>query len=354
MIKKKSNPDSFSSKVWLMIIDKIVIGAVLAGALFLYNNIKTKETRKYNESREEIQYNFKRAEYVKNLVPIILDEKQQIIYRAHTLRSLLSTRAIDENTAISFAQILLNSDLLSFNERTIPTINMETNKMLSFKPHSDTIEIFFLEIMMDAMPKGLPAAINECEKLKMRAQWFPSNVDEMSDEQFNQDRIIRDSLSFWKRLFIKTLNSYTDTELQVLNHYSLGGLITFYEMLNDADMPEIKKWTNRYLEFPRILAFSKLVKYDKQYLPSANKFFVGMFKSKEGDSRFYEFADFIIIYLSMKDIFGREINDYLKNKLMEISNNSIPNGDILKENIKNQFIKAASGYIRKSEKSSAK
>lgn len=352
-MRKKINPNTFSSKIWLIIIDKLIIGTVIALALIWYDNLKTKEIRKYNESREEIQYNFKRAEYIKTLVPIVLDDKKEIMYRAYTLRSLLSTGAIDKRVAVSFAQVLLSSDLLSFNERKISTINMSTKKILTFKPSSLPTHLFFHDLVMETMPEGLPTLIDECIKLKERAQWLPNNVDEMSDEMFNQDRISRDSLAFWKNVFIETLNKYDDKELRALNHYSLGELLVFSELFDKSDQAEYFKWISRELIFPKIIAYIKLVEIDNEIAPQAGKYFLELFKSKESDSRYYEFMNFFLFYLRAKNFINSEIGYYLQSKIKELEGYSTPQSTPVDGNNRSQFIMAAKDYVNKITKTSA-
>ena len=105
----KNDLETFRGKLYLLVIDKVVIGALIAIALFAYDRWKTQEIRRYNE---ETQLTFRRAEYIKQLVPIVLNDKKNKEYRAHSLGALVATKSIDENSAVNFAQKLLDSDLL--------------------------------------------------------------------------------------------------------------------------------------------------------------------------------------------------------------------------------------------------
>ncbi len=77
------DPESFRGKLYLLVLDKVVIGALIAIAFLVYDRWKTEEVRRYTVAQEETQLGFKRAEYVKQLVPIVLNGHQDIQYRAH-------------------------------------------------------------------------------------------------------------------------------------------------------------------------------------------------------------------------------------------------------------------------------
>ena len=49
------DPESFKGKSWLLVIDKLIIGALIALAFVLYDIYRTTETRQYEEKRAEIQ-----------------------------------------------------------------------------------------------------------------------------------------------------------------------------------------------------------------------------------------------------------------------------------------------------------
>jgi predicted Co/Zn/Cd cation transporter (cation efflux family) len=68
----KIEPETFREKLYLLVIDKVVIGALIAIAFIVYDQWKTQEVRRYTDTQEEVQLAFRRAEYVKQLIPIVL------------------------------------------------------------------------------------------------------------------------------------------------------------------------------------------------------------------------------------------------------------------------------------------
>ncbi len=44
------NPESFAGRFYLLVIDKIIIGAIVAGAIVLYDQYRTSETRNTKQS----------------------------------------------------------------------------------------------------------------------------------------------------------------------------------------------------------------------------------------------------------------------------------------------------------------
>lgn len=85
----KIDPESFRGRLYLLAIDKVVIGALIAMALFVYDRWRTTEARRYDEARQETDLGFKRTEYVKELVPIVLDDRSNVLFRAHAFAALV-------------------------------------------------------------------------------------------------------------------------------------------------------------------------------------------------------------------------------------------------------------------------
>ena len=49
------DPDSFRGKLWLLFIDKLVIGAIIGTALLYYNGWQREDQRSYEKQATEIQ-----------------------------------------------------------------------------------------------------------------------------------------------------------------------------------------------------------------------------------------------------------------------------------------------------------
>ncbi len=212
---KDIDPESFRGKIWLLAIDKIIIGAFIASAFLVYDRIKTKETRDYNKGREEIQLGFKRAEYVKQLVPVVVDTSQNIHFRAHALGALIETQSIDARSAIGFCSLL---------KTAVP-----------------------FEKIIKAMPAGLPSVIDE-----YNSNWHYKENSNLSTEELNRIESIQ---WFWRKLVLETIKQYRDSFLGLLDSddYLQNDLPTIARMLPSLDSDEAKKWMERTVKGIRIL-----------------------------------------------------------------------------------------------------
>ncbi|MGA2860053.1 MAG: hypothetical protein ABSE40_24560 [Candidatus Sulfotelmatobacter sp.] len=185
------NPDSFRGKVYLLVIDKVVIGALIAVALLVYDQWKTEEVRRYTAAQEEAQRAFTRAEYVKQLVPVVLDSKQDILYRGHALGALIDTHSIDAASAVHFANMLLPRVLGQYPEQ----------------PYED----YFLTSMLKTMPEGLAAAMSEYKL------GFPSESRWDGTRSWLKPRNLDLSEYFWEDLLWETVRSRKDSQLELLD-----------------------------------------------------------------------------------------------------------------------------------------
>jgi len=107
------DPNSFKGKIWLLVVDKVIIGALIGFVLLSYSVIKTNEERSYIEKREEIQLSIKQAELKKQFLPIVLDNSKNVRERVHSLISLIQTNSIDSYGAISLAGDILEDSKLN-------------------------------------------------------------------------------------------------------------------------------------------------------------------------------------------------------------------------------------------------
>ena len=103
--------DTFSGKLWLLIIDKIIIGAIIAIALFIYDHYKTIDIRNYQKQQVEIQLQFERSRLVKDFLPVIQDQKIDLVTRGYVLRSAVLTKSLDADVAFEIGQDFLRSGL---------------------------------------------------------------------------------------------------------------------------------------------------------------------------------------------------------------------------------------------------
>lgn len=114
--------DSFWGKFLLIVLDKIVIGAIIAVAFVCYELYRTKESRNYEETRieaqreyeerrAEIQLDFERARLLKEFLPIIHDPQTIPITSSYLLRSAIRTNSLDGDAAFSIGSDFLYGKL---------------------------------------------------------------------------------------------------------------------------------------------------------------------------------------------------------------------------------------------------
>ena len=103
------DPDSLAGKIYLLILDKLVLGAVIALAFVVYDRWKTDDQRQYDD---KVTLAFQRANYVKELVPIVTDPQKDLNVRVQALIALIETRAIGDKAALVLTERLLQANLL--------------------------------------------------------------------------------------------------------------------------------------------------------------------------------------------------------------------------------------------------
>lgn len=140
------DPDSFRGKLWLLFIDKLVIGAIIGTALLYYNGWQREDQRSYEKQATEIQLKFERAKLLNQFLPIITDAKLGVEYRAYVLRSALLTKSLDAETGLDFGRRLLTEGL----------------------EHDH-----FITVMLAAMPEGLPEL---ARRISGRQDWRERNA----------------------------------------------------------------------------------------------------------------------------------------------------------------------------------
>lgn len=106
-----TNPESFKSKLTLMLIEKLIIGAIIAIAIFVYDRYKTVDNREYEQKRAETQLAFERSRLIKEFMPVIQNESLDLVSRAYILRSAILAKAIDPEAAFEIGQDFLRKGL---------------------------------------------------------------------------------------------------------------------------------------------------------------------------------------------------------------------------------------------------
>jgi hypothetical protein len=76
--KDKGNidPDSFRGKIYFLVVDKILLGAIIAIAFVVYDQYKTHQEDKRSIEIQNIQIDFERLKMAREYWPQILDKKK--------------------------------------------------------------------------------------------------------------------------------------------------------------------------------------------------------------------------------------------------------------------------------------
>jgi len=105
------NPDSFKGRIILLVIDKIVIGAVIATAFVAYDRFRTTEARRIENNTARIQLQFERARLAKEFLPFITNRKEDVIARGYALREAARTGSIDADASVQIGRQLLSDGI---------------------------------------------------------------------------------------------------------------------------------------------------------------------------------------------------------------------------------------------------
>lgn len=181
--------ESFRGKLYLLIIDKLAIGAVIACAFVIYDSSKTSSDRHYADASKKIQLQFEQAQLIKEFLPVIADEKTNIVTKAYLLRSAIVTGAIDPETGVELGRVLIPAGLE---------------------------ETHFRRVMAAAMPGGIPAISRHA--IEMANKWkethkgtFDPNAsfDPVSGQEFIPDAEKAQVLEarLWRRVLLEAAPS---------------------------------------------------------------------------------------------------------------------------------------------------
>ena len=196
------NLESFKSKVYLLILDKVVLGALIAIALFAYDRWKVFDQRAYDD---HVTFAFQRAGYVKDLVPIVLS-KQNVAVRSEALIALIRTRSIADASAISMANRLLDDGLIRAESG-------ELFRQIGTDP--------LLDALLEHMPAALPSML---EGYELRKSAIAQRGTETGDAALNE----ADTDRFWGWLLYRTIQDKPDRDLSQFGHLDDDTFLSTY------------------------------------------------------------------------------------------------------------------------------
>lgn len=204
------DPNSFKGKCLLLLVDKILIGAIIGVAIICYEHHKTNDDRQYNEI-------FKHAEYIKELLPIVTDESKDATQRAHALYSLINTQSIDANSSFNLANNILITTILD-TVAEIPIIGNRSHYEL-YDNYFNGADITLENGLKNLLPSGFEQLLFEYQVI-LDLQESTKGKNKIDYQSFMRRRL-RQVDGFWIRLFVNMLNNHTDGELNILNLESL-------------------------------------------------------------------------------------------------------------------------------------
>lgn len=266
------DPETLPGKLLLLVLDKLVIGALIALAFFTYDRWKTRELRNYNEVRQRTELGFQRAEYVKELVPVALDPAVDVLVRAQALTALIDTEAISPTSAVTFAARLLLSDVLAARRYTLTYENPVNGEIHRRTLSAEGEEEVLLNTMLKVLPSGLPSVLSEFAHARAQHRIVTTSPT-ASASDFEESRILNDALGFWIRLFREATIRFSDQELDFLADESFlaNNLELLDAIVPSLDDAEADRWFRRENEALKTLGALRLIQ-ERAPPPSAVEF----------------------------------------------------------------------------------
>ena len=302
MAGKGEDVSSVKDQLAVLIVDKLVLGAIIAVAFLVYDGLKTKElrtyaeaeaqesrtyaeiqgneSRRYAEAQREIDRDLLRADYVKELVPFVLDSARDPFFRTQALAELVGTGSISPESAVRFTERLLQDDILAVGSSQVTNLHplsweYGARPGKTFYPGSE--EEFLLSTLVRTMPDGIPWVLSEYRRLvlQLETMWRDSPKGYEEDPLYGARN---NAARFWTRLFYRTVAELTDAELGVLDGGSflaenLRALFEFTPQdwrygrsrLDVQHAPDVARWFDRENTGLRILGAVALLASDETH-----------------------------------------------------------------------------------------
>lgn len=213
--------DSFRGKLYLLIVDKLAIGAIIACAFVAYDTWKTSADRQYADAAKLVQLDFERAKLVKEFVPAIADQQTNIVTKAYLLRSAIVTGAIDPETGVELGRALIPAGLE---------------------------ESHFKRVMAAAMPSGIPAVSRHA--LAMANKWRETHADAFTPTAMINPESGRESIPddmkaqiqearLWRAVLLEAAPAITESFVPLQSDAGLSKTIFgLFVLVNPGSQPE--------------------------------------------------------------------------------------------------------------------
>jgi len=181
------DPESFRGKLYLLVIDKLVIGAVIALAFVVYDLWRTADLHRYETQAKDVQLQFERAKLVREFMPVIVRREADVVTRAYVLRSAIAIGALDAEAGIELGRGLLADGL---DDQT------------------------FTRVMASTMPSGLPALARFGEQMSVLLRPISPLISDVTFRPESVPRNLCDPLRearLWRRVILEAAPSFEGT-----------------------------------------------------------------------------------------------------------------------------------------------
>ena len=234
--------DSTKGKLILLLMDKLLVGAVIALVFVLYDTQKGQEQHNFetrmlqlthdlevernnqaaerNLASQQIQQEYERSKILKESLPLIFDEERDITTRGYLLRSLLRTKAIDGEAGVRFGNNLVSSGL---------------------EPEH------FMIIAKEALPEGIPALAQYGHSISVKPDVI---VDPESGRETGDVSKELQVARLWRAALLESIPELETSDSAILEETKnlakyLGGLYPLLSPGNLVDAIELSRSSSR-------------------------------------------------------------------------------------------------------------
>ncbi len=252
----------------MLFIDKIILGLLISVALIFYRRWETIDTRKYEEVNRNTDLIFKRAEYAKDFLPLVIDDSEESIVRIQSLSVLIDTNAIPSSSCIILAQQLLQSDVLDYKQFLMSREEIERNddSLILFYPES--LSLYFQSIVQKSIPSGISEVVSSYKSTSGALQYYLSlaNTDESSMEKATLYYLIR---RFWRSVFTKTINdnlAFIKTYIPLLDSktFLIGNLPILFDLAQPS-LQDAQNWANTSVLGLKLIGNLQILRKSNRY-----------------------------------------------------------------------------------------
>jgi hypothetical protein len=221
--------ESFRGKLYLLVVDKLVIGAVIALAFVVYDLRRTADLQRYETQAKDVQLQFERAKLVREFMPLIAGREADVVTRAYVLRSAIAIGALDAEAGIELGRNLLADGL---DDQT------------------------FVRVMAPTMPNGLPALARFGEQMSLPLR----PISPLISGTFRPESVPPDlrgplrEARLWRRVIFETTPSFEGSYEPLEKPAGLSQLLYgLYVLLNPGDAWEAIDLSNRRSRGTRLI-----------------------------------------------------------------------------------------------------